>query len=683
MTTLSPPVAIYQTPLKGMDARAVKPVDSPNLLVNVDLSNRGYWKQRPGVRIFTDAGASGLPTNSKIMGLHSFRIDGRHYIFVISAKVVSATVKQMWLTAINGAGARITGSFLIGTTSGTMPNADIPIEPFDDIHYYSFIKASRFLYFCNGYGNLYEVEFHTGASWTIRSLPFEEGASPLTKSYILGSLRPSALSYFSEKIHLSGFKQTTFASLSSIAENNDRWPSPETLNQERNTMSVDSSTVLVSEYGRWRSYAPEDQNSNFWIYNDDIISTIGMGTDLLLFGQNSLYKVIGPNGERPQVVKLGALTSVGAHAQCYFDKYVLFVCLDGIYITDGQTVRKVSFEMDPLWFGREEPQVTRSTEQKIIGTAYPFHVNRNRLQNVQCVNDRARQQVMITLPANDSEVNSMVWVYNYSDMLEGNGQGKWAIWCSDEQPTYSGTSLDSSPFIDGGRNDPAASPTQSNTTYNLFHWNCVTEDIHEGRQRIFFGTDKGQLFEFGTTDQDFRDVAIYNVSGGVDRGSDAVVHFPVVISLGRVGRADSDGRIICTDVAVRRKQFNKNSEEDANASQLIASVRSEGEGIKHFDVSETDVEFEDQILNSQQGFSENTKSTLGTMVLGASPAGSNAPLMNSEYFEAYARVNVPDEEGRSAYVDLYSKPTSQPHRLQISEVRVYATVKGGSQREQS
>ena len=68
-----------------------------------------------------------------------------------------------------------------------MPNADIPIEPFDDIHYYSFIKASRFLYFCNGYGNLYEVEFHTGASWTIRSLPFEEGASPLTKSYILGS----------------------------------------------------------------------------------------------------------------------------------------------------------------------------------------------------------------------------------------------------------------------------------------------------------------------------------------------------------------------------------------------------------------------------------------------------------------------------------------------------------------
>ena len=38
-------------------------------------------------------------------------------------------------------------------------------------------------------------------------------------------------------------------------------------------------------------------------------------------------------------------------------------------------------------------------------------------------------------------------------------------------------------------------------------------------------------------------------------------------------------------------KFNKNSEEDANASQLIASVRSEGEGIKHFDVSETDVEF--------------------------------------------------------------------------------------------
>ena len=54
MRASSPPIAIYKAPLKGMDAREVKPEDAPNLLFNVDLSNRGYWKGRPGVETFKD-----------------------------------------------------------------------------------------------------------------------------------------------------------------------------------------------------------------------------------------------------------------------------------------------------------------------------------------------------------------------------------------------------------------------------------------------------------------------------------------------------------------------------------------------------------------------------------------------------------------------------------------------------
>ena len=294
---------------------------------------------------------------------------------------------------------------------------------------------------------------------------------------------------------------------------------------------------------------------------------------------------------------------------------------------------------------------------------------------------------MVCLPANDSPVNNMVWVYNYADLLEGSGSGKWSIWGADEEPSYTGTSLDGNPFLDSNgdgtpdRNNPAASPSQSNTTYNLFHWTSVAADVFEGQERIFTGNDKGVIYEFGFR-QDLREVATYNVRG-VKSGTDTPVHFPFVVSLGRIGRVDSDGRIICTDVAVRRKQLSKNFDDSSTATKLQTVVRSEGEGLKHFDVSETDVEFVDTILNSQQGVSENTKSTLNTLELGASPAGSNAPLMQSEYFEAYARVNVPDEEGRAAYVDLYAMPTSEPHRLQISEVRVHANVKGGSQREQS
>ena len=173
------------------------------------------------------------------------------------------------------------------------------------------------------------------------------------------------------------------------------------------------------------------------------------------------------------------------------------------------------------------------------------------------------------------------------------------------------------------------------------------------------GTDTGKVVEFGVTNKDYTAYPTYRPDGG-SLVAGVTVPFPVSASLGRIGRVDSDGRIICTDVAVRRKQLSKNFDDRPTASKLITVVRSEGEGLKHFDVSETDVEFQDTILNAQQGVSENTKSTLDAMVLGASPAGSNAPLISSEYFE-----------------------TTEPHRLQISEVRVYANAKGGSQREQS
>ena len=689
MKASSPPVAIYKTPLKGMDTRAVKSEDAPNLLLNVDLSNRGYWKERPGVRLFASSTLSTLPNNSKIMGVYSFRIDGHFYLFVISAQTVTLTVKKMWLSLLDGTGALLTGSYNIGTTSGVLPNTDIPNEPFDDEHMYSFIKAGRFVYFCNGYGNLYEAEFETPLNWKFRSMPLDVGLNPLTKSYVTGGLKPSSITYFSEKVYFSGFKFTKSVGLSLVADNNSEGgvPSQETLNQQRTVLSVDPSTTLASEKRYWRAFSIEDANSNFWVYNDVIVSARGLGTDLFLFGNKYLHKVLGPESDQPQVLKLAELSSVGPHAQCYFDRYILFVALDGIYITDGQSVQKVSYEMDALWFGREEPQTTRSIGNRLKGTAYPFHANRKRLSKVCCVNDKLRQQVMISLPSEGFQNNNMCWVYNYSDLLEGVGQGKWSIWSSGSEPAYTGTSLDSGPFAGdtgGGptKNNPATSPTQSNTTYNVLHWTSVTDDIHNGDQRIFAGTDTGEVYEFGVSKQDLRAVATYDMDGDAT-GADTPVAFPVAISLGRVGKVDSDGRIVCTDIAVRRKQFNKNIEDESTVGALTATVRSEGEGLKYFDTSETDVEFSDRMLNSQQGFSENTKSTLNTMVLGASPTGSNAPLMQSEYFETYARVNVPDEEGRAAYVDLYSNPSTAPHRLQISEVRVYANIKGGSQREQS
>ena len=641
MRASSPVIAIYKAPLKGMDAREVKPADAPNLLFNIDLSNKGFWKERPGVKPVVDySSRTSIPTT--MLGIYATRVDGRFYLINIYADKTNETI---YLSIIDELGAEMFSGY---------PSA----------------------------GKFWELEVRgTEIPYKVE-VALDQGNKPLVLSYIVDEVSPSSLNYFYEQIVIAGFRTSRDITISKVSVSPDPdkpWPPPEVLNTQKTEVRLDTGCVFVSEPGLWRSYPLEDPSGFYWVYNEDIIATAGSGTTLILFGSQRVYAILGHGtSSQPTRTRLADLSIAGPQAICYFSRYVFFVANDGCYITDGSSVTKISFEMDPLWFGREKPEITRYVEQKIQKTAFPFHVNRLALRNVTCVNDRARQQVMICLPANDSPTNNMVWVYNYSDLLEGVGSaGKWSIWSGDEEPTFTGTSLTGSTF-------PAApsSPTQSNTTHNLFHWNSVTSDYFEGNQRIFAGTDTGKVVEFGVTNKDYTAYPTYRPDGE-PLVAGVTVPFPVSASLGRIGRVDSDGRIICTDVAVRRKQLSKNFDDRPTASKLITVVRSEGEGLKHFDVSETDVEFQDTILNAQQGVSENTKSTLDAMVLGASPAGSNAPLISSEYFEAYARVNVPDEEGRAAYVDLYSEQTTEPHRLQISEVRVYANVKGGSQREQS
>lgn len=683
MRASSPPIAIYKTPLKGMDAREVKPQDAPNLLFNVDLSNRGYWKERPGVRKFFDTGR----TDESIVGLYSTRFDKEFFLIVIYAR--SAT-KQMFLKIVDGAGVGV-----YGPANLTLPTTGTPSDiqgssQYDNKNYFSFIRAGKFVYFCNGTGDYWEIEKKGHSVFELNKATFEAGTTPLVLSYIQEGLKPTSFSYFYEQIVISGFLSTSQLPLTTPSDFNEskNIPASELLSLARDQISIDPGAVLISEPALWRSFPVNDPNGLFWVYNEDVLATAGINYELLLFGTKRLYKIQGFATPTPRRIRLSDTPAVSPRGFCYFDKYVFFVSFDGCYITDGTKVQKVSFEMDPLWFGREEPQTTRHVEQQIQKGPYPFHVNRRAMSSICCINDHYRQQVMVAIPANDSQVNNMVWVYNYSDLVEGVGSGKWSIWGSDEEPSFSGTSLDGNPFTDSNndgtpdRNNPASAPSQSNTTYNMLHWLCMADDIHNGEQRIFVGNDKGKVYEYGVSRQDLREVATYNTSG-VASGSDTPVHFPVAISLGRIGRVDSDGRIICTDVAVRRKQLSKNVADSSTATKLQTIVRSEGEGLKHFDASETDVEFIDTILNAQQGVSENTKSILNVLKLGAAPTGTDTPLMNSEYFEAYARVNVPDEEGRAAYVDLYAMPTAEPHRMQISEVRVYANVKGGSQREQS
>ena len=652
MRASSPPLATFRAPLKGMDSREVRLPDSPNLLYNIDLSHDGIWRSRPGVKLFDDVVANG-----KILGIHTARLGGRLFIVILAADRATSQIRIKVIDEM--------GNDILAIASLTAPaDQDTPPEPYSEKYIYDFVQAGRFLYFCNGYGNFYELDLSvSAANLKITGTQFETGVAPGVMSYILGNLRPSSIQFFFDQLVATGFRENRAVGLSNpVTAEPSVTPPEELVDLSRTSMTVDTGSILVSEPALWRSYPIEDPGGFYWVFDQDVIGTAGIGVNLLVFTHKSMYSIVGHGSEAPRRVWIADVTLAGPRAMAHFGNQLFFVATDGCYVTDGQAVHKISYEMDPLWFERDTPELTRTVQSAIRDTSYPFFVNRDSIRNSVCVNDRNREQIMVSLPAKGWPDNSMVWTWNYGDVTEGKGPGKWAIWSGNQEPNFVRAG--------GGGGTPSVAPVQSNTTTQLMHWTAVASDYHGGVQRIFAGTDTGLVVELGTASH--------------DTGRGAAVSAPTIaIGLGRVVRVDGDGRVVCTDVSVRHKQFQRNIAEDADNPSLTAVVRSEGEGLKFIDATETDVEFGHDLYNMQAGVSENTTSVLGTMTLGTKPAGTSSPILQSEYVEAYARVNAPDEEGRAVYVDIVSRPDTNPIRWHISEVRVHGNVKGGSQREQS
>lgn len=717
MPTISPLISAYSAPFVGMDARTTKPEGVPSLLLNVDLSDKGSLKGRPGSKILantsnylTGGSGSGAQNPMQPKGMYAYHFDGNLFIFVITYD----TINNKLVLLVYGGNGKLRSLYGLNSTIGLV-DLDFDFEPDSKLmgnYHYTFAPAGRFVYFSNGHTNLYRLEINPQVStdatfvvpnhenFTILSNNFETGGGPETFSYILTGLAPSSLVYFREQLVASGFKIRKDCKISvplkSKEESTSTSPPEQLISIQRDSVTIDQASICVSEPGLWDSYPINDLGGFYWMINEDVVATIGLGTDLLVFTDENLYKIIGPGGVLPSRVKIAQVSLASSRSYTRFRTYIFFIATDGCYIIDSSGgLKKVSYEMEDLWESRNRPQITRSSNHKIKDTAFPYFVDKAQLHKSHCVNDIARQQIMVSLPSMGSVSNDMVWVFNYGDMLDGSGTGKWSIWTSGDKSKYATTSLSPGTAFPGSA---AARPNidMSNISHNVYNWGASADVMVNGEQRIFFITSpsiplagttlseetRSILYEFGKERQDMSQVTTYS-RAGVPSGSDVLIHYPFLISLGRVGRVDHDGRVLCSDVAVRRKQFSRNVEEDSGVTQLTASVRSEGEGLKYFDATEEDVEFNDTILNSQQGVSENTTSVLNTMVLGSKPSGTSSPLMSSEYFDSYARVNTPDEEGRSIYVDLYAKSIDQPLRIDISEVRVYGSVKGGSQREQS
>jgi hypothetical protein len=679
MVALSQELAAFKAPLAGMDVRNLSSPTSPSLLFNIDLSLDGSWRDRPGLTLVRERPGTEAP----ILGLHVFQFHGESFVVVIRpviAGTISIPSVYIYKDAIGPDGEMpfVTGAIpLGGDTYNGGPRGN----------FYDFAQAGRFLYFSNGVGHYYELEWLGGdavSSFTLRSSFLEPGIAPDASSYLLGQMKPSSLEFFYDQIVVSGFKKDRGVALSNPLAPKQTEVPEELLSLSRDVLTTTPGHIFVAEPSLWRSFPLEDAGGVYWFFNEDIVATSNFRDTILVFTEKSLYRIVGHGTATPRREWLADVSLVSARAITRLEAFVFFVGQDGCYITDGASATKVSEEMDPLWRSQYRPQVTRKAQRELRRTAYPFYVNRRALDGALCINDRERKQIMVSLPSSGFAENNMVWVWNYEHFLTEQGPGRWTVWAGKEEP------LDTNPGVILPNAGPAFGVAGTNTRLNgatsVSAWHVTSMAVSRGisGDTIYIGSSEGHIYTLGgrTDSLSLRDFAPKQDYLPLPTG------YPLLISLGRTGRVDPDGRTVYTDVAIRHLQEARNLEDDTSVNQTTVIVRSEGDAQRLINANNDDVEDEKTTPNMQYGVSEKTMSVMGNaanaaMVLGDTPTGTASPLLSSEYTESYARINAPDEEARTVMVDIYRPTIAAPQRFSVTEVRLYGAVKGGSQRNQS
>tara|TARA_R110000765_G_scaffold30876_1_gene72564 strand:- start:91 stop:2361 length:2271 start_codon:yes stop_codon:yes gene_type:complete len=756
MRRSSPIIAAFGTPLMGMDAREDRPPNAPAILFNVDLSHRGVFKERPGLQLRGGKDRTGNPPPGPLMGLHVFQHGGRTVLVGIYAPSSNANMR---LQVFN----------LKYTTASNYYLQHIYDEYLDDRKstkdFYDFAQSGPFLFFCNGRGSINRLEWisndETGAgNWDGFEIKrFEDysetGVAPLVMSYITSGLKPSSLNMFNGQVLASGLLTEQKVSLSNPIDEDSELARELTLNATRDSGTFDGSFAFVSEVYLPGSFPLGDASGYFHIPDESIVASIAVQDDFYIFTERSLYKVVGFGSQAPRPVWMADVSLVSPRAMCDVMGYLFFVAHDGCYIVNEEQLQKISYEMDPLWKSESKAETTRTVQANLRRTAYPFFVNRRLLRRATCVNDRDRKQVMVALPSTGFSVNNMVWVWNYSGMMDGSGPGKWSIWGGGEESfrgpnptaipisisgiaTGSPTTITTSashnlvtgyPVKISGSTMTAINGTHAGvavtgaTTFTIpvntggmtgsggyvypplgltsnqdvagtskvtaWHADCMAVERTAEHNRVFIGSNDGYIYILGDR--------LDRVSTTFASGSPNPVRFPLYIGLGRVVSPDVDGRAVFTDIGIRRLQKMRNLADDTKIATLDVSIQSEGEADKYISTQQDDVEFSETVGNMQDGLSVDTKSVIATtdpsMYLGGAAGedggdpGTSSPLLSPVYIQTYARVNVPDGEGRGAVVDLYSSGVVGSdvvaHNIHIKDIWVHASVKGGSQRDPS
>lgn len=755
MRRSSPIIAAFGTPLMGMDAREDRPANAPAILFNVDLSHRGVFKERPGLQLRGGKDRSGSAPPGPIMGLHVFRHQGRTVLVAIYA---DTTNSLMLLRVFNIKYTSATNYYFQQIYGVTLD------DTYNTKDFYDFAQSGPFLFFCNGRNQLSRLEWvandETGSGdfqgfEVKRSVDyFETGVAPLVMSYITSGLKPSSLNMFNGQLLASGLLTEQKVSLSNPIDEDSELDKELDLNGARDAGFFDGSFAFVSELYLPGSFPLGDASGYFHIPDEKIIASIAVQDDFYLFTERSLYKVIGFGSQAPRPVWMADVSLVSPRAMCDVMGYLFFVAHDGCYIVNEQEMQKVSYEMDPLWKSESKAETTRTVQSNLKRTAYPFFVNKRLLRRATCINDRERKQVMVALPSTGFAVNNMVWVWNYSGMMDGSGPGKWSIWGGGEE-SFRGPNPTRVPISIAGIATGATTTITTSASHNLvtgysvkiagstmtaingthtatvtgattftipvntggmtgsggyvypplgltsnqdvvgtsivtaWHADCLAVERTAEHNRVFIGSNDGYIYLLGDR--------LDRISTSFTSGTPRPTRFPVYIGLGRVVSPDLDGRAVFTDIGIRRLQKMRNIADDTKIATLDVSIQSEGEADKYISTQQDDVEFSETVGNMQDGLSVDTKSVIAltdpSMYLGGATGadggdpGTSSPLLSPVYIQTYARVNVPDGEGRGAVVDLYSSGVAGSdvvaHNLHIKDIWVHASVKGGSQRDPS
>ena len=744
MRKSSPPLVRF-APLRGMDARESRRPESPHILYNIDCSQKGVWKERPGLSKW----AVEL-TGHKIMGLHVFQVYGQAVIVSISHASTGMflgiySTDNMGATGLapeliaqvnlsDAATGKVSGSGNISVESvpavSTVRTIILPAmnEPITDRFYYTFAQSFRRLLFCNGNGVVWELEWANTDVFTLSNNNLETGLMSDVNSYVKNNLSPSFLLSWYNQIVATGFIHPTVCSLYTPIPPGEALKFGGTLSNpnERGgyqSITADPMFIFMGEPLLSRSFPLEKTGDTYVCAGKEVVAAAPVKDKLIVFTKTDVEVIQGHGSQSATKYPLSEHSIASNRAAVNFGDFVFFIAHDGCFITNGSEVRKVSSEMDPLWFGIKPPDITRYVQDAIKNTAYPFYVNRYSLRNAHCVNDSSRKQIMVFLPSQASgDKTDMCWVWNYDGLSGGEeGSGMWSIWSGKEEPYYKAGNSEAltntysaqtssgacataggvwvahawdGDSYDGFCYPPVDVIENSASQSTAWHVTASAQYSSGDKSRVFLGTDDGKIHEFG----------VYHADGYRTRGSGGsalkvYVGFKTLIGLGRMGPVDMDSRVVFTDVAVRKKQMYLNTDDmgTTQAPVLTVAAQSEGEAMDLIKATDVDVEFVTTMDNMGDGISRATKSSLNaataptTLVLGAEPSGTASPMPSHAYHDGYARLNLPDGDGRSAIVDLYSSEIDTgtaagtvqqdvPHNLRITEIRIHGSVKGGATR---